>query len=76
MHGALQTDPNYYGQGYGALVLKHVSRKIAELGHDVYAGVFEANTPSRSLFSKLGFKERGIIHWIGTPNEFNGDEYD
>lgn len=74
LHGALQTDENYYGQGYGALVLKYNSRAIAELGHDVYAGVFEENIPSRALFSKLGFEEHSIIYWIGTPNEYKTNE--
>lgn len=40
------------------------------MGHDVYAGVFEENTPSRSLFKKLGFKQDTKIYWIATPNAF------
>lgn len=72
--GALQTDENYYGQGYGALVLKYNSRTIAQMGDDVYGGVFEENTPSRSLFSKLGFKQISKVYWIGTPNGFKAED--
>lgn len=67
MLGILQTDENHLGRGYGALVLKHVSKQIAELGHDVYAGVMEENTPSRRLFEgKLGAKLIGKTQWILT----------
>lgn len=66
MLGALQTDEHHYGHGYGSLVSKYVSKKIAEMGQDTYAGVFEKNIPSRALFEKLGFKSIGEIHWITT----------
>lgn len=36
------------------------------MGHDIYAGIFERNTPSRTLFGKLGFKSIGEVHWITT----------
>lgn len=61
---ALQTDKNHLGHGYAALVAKHVSKKIAESGFDIHAGVFEVNHPSRSLFQKLGYKTIGKVHWI------------
>lgn len=54
--GALQTDSNYYRHGYAMLVTKYLSKNIAEMGHDVYVGIFDNNTSSRSLFEKLGFK--------------------
>lgn len=46
--------------------MRYVSKKIAEMGHDVYAGIFEKNTPSRKLFDKHGFKSIGEVHWITT----------
>lgn len=61
--GTLQTDENYYGHGYGELLFKYLSKKIAEIGHDVYAPVFESNIPSSSL-SKLGFKPITTDHWV------------
>lgn len=50
------------------MVLKYNSKTIAEMGHDVYAGVLEENIPSRSLFDKLGFKHNSTVYWIITPN--------
>lgn len=58
------------------LVAKIVSKKIAELGQDVYAGIFEENHPSRHLFGKLGFKLVGIVHNITTKIDCTeGDEW-
>lgn len=61
---ALQTDEQHYGKGYGSSVLKGISKKIAQLGHDIYAGILEQNTPSRELFQKSGFVSLGEIRWI------------
>lgn len=65
--GALQTDEQHLAKGYGSMVVKDISKKIAQLGHDVHAGIFEENTPSRRLFEKLGFEAVGEVHWITTP---------
>lgn len=62
----MQTDEKFQRKGYAGLVKKYVSKKIAEMGHDIYAGVFEKNTPSRSLNKKLGFEEVGEFHSIVT----------
>lgn len=67
--GALQTDERYHGCGYGSLVVRHLSKKSAELGYDVYASVDETNTPSCSVFSKLGFKIVDNVHWITTNSK-------
>lgn len=72
--GALQTDEKYYGKGYGALVARYVSKKISEMGHDIYAGIFEKNTPSRSLFDKHGFNSIGEVHWITTKIAWTPDD--
>lgn len=72
--GALQTDKEFYGQGYAELVVKHISKAIAKMGHDVYAGVLEGNTPSRSLFDKLGFKHNTIVYWIKPPSAFKNEK--
>lgn len=61
---ALQTDDQHLGKGYGLLVVKEVSRQIAQLGHDVYADILDTNRASRSLFEKLGFAVVGKVHWI------------
>lgn len=72
--GALQTDKDYFGHGYGSLVAKYVSKKIAEMGHDIYAGIIEKNYPSRKLFDKLGFKSIGQVHWITTKITWTPDD--
>ncbi|XP_031619018.1 uncharacterized protein LOC116338095 [Contarinia nasturtii] len=64
--GILQADQKYKGKGYAALVTKCLSKKVAEMGHDVYSAIIEDNKPSRSLFTKLGFKPIARIHWIDT----------
>ncbi|XP_031628311.1 uncharacterized protein LOC116344072 [Contarinia nasturtii] len=64
--GIFQTDENYCRRGYGGLVLRCISKKIAELGHDVYASINEENTVSRSLFEKYGFKTNEKANWIPT----------
>lgn len=47
-------------------MVKALSEQIAEMGHDVCAGILEENTQSLSLFSKNGFKFSKIIHLIKT----------
>lgn len=69
MMGALQTDDGYTGHGYGSLVTKCLSKKIAEMGFDVNVEISENNTPSRSLFSKLGFKFVEKVGWIITKGK-------
>lgn len=61
---ALQTDEKYYGRGYGSLVAREISRQIASMGHDVYAGILAKNVASRALFGKLGFKHIGQLQKI------------
>lgn len=56
----------FFGKGYASLVTKTQLKKIAEMGDNVYVGIFEHNIPSRSLFEKLGFKAIGEIHYILT----------
>lgn len=64
--GGLKTDEQYYGHGYGSLVTRALSRKIAELGDDVYSAIYLDNIPSHSLFKKLGFKPVGKVYFIQT----------
>ena len=62
--GILQTDERFFGKGYASLVTRALLKNIAETGDDVYVGIFEHNTASRTLFEKLGFKPIGEIHYI------------
>lgn len=63
---ALQTDEKYYGKGYGGLVLRYLSKMIAVMGYDVYAGVLRENAASLSLFRRCGFKIVDLGYLIKT----------
>lgn len=63
---ALQTDKNQFGRGYGSLVTKAISKQIAEMGYDIYAGVSDTNVASKALFGKLGFKPIDKMYTIGS----------
>lgn len=44
------------------------------MGHDIYAGVFDGNAPSRALFTKLGFKVTGLFYWVSTEIHWTDDD--
>lgn len=71
---ALQTNKDHFGHGYGSVVTRAISKQIAELGHDLYAGIFEENKPSRNLFEKLGYRSIGNFHWICTKFSWTDNE--
>lgn len=52
-------------------MLRCLSKKIAEFGHDVYGGVLKENAASLSLFRKHGFKILGVFHLISTKIKWN-----
>lgn len=62
----LGTDKDHRRYGYGSIIVKALAKKVAELGQDPYATIFEANTASRTLFVKNGFREIGKAYWIFT----------
>lgn len=64
--GALETDANHHGHGYDSLVARALSKKIAEMGYNIYMPLHEDNTSYASLFSSLGFEPVGEVHWIVT----------
>lgn len=66
MMGVLQTDEKYTRRGYGAMVIKSLSKRVARMGFDVQVEIVESNTPSMSLFEKLGFKPIAKLQWIVT----------
>lgn len=72
---ALQTDQNHYGHGYGLLVTKAISKKIAEMGTNPCSTVYEWNTPSRRIFEKLGYKEMGSIFHMFTKRKSSLKEH-
>lgn len=73
--GALETDERHRGHGYDSLVVRALSKKIAEMGYDIYMPLHEDNTSYASLFSSLGFEPvEEEVHWIVT--KLNWSEVD
>lgn len=62
----LQVDEKHLRKGYGQIVTKAISKKIAEESDvDISSNIVHANFKSLNLFSKLGFKEIDKNYWIG-----------
>jgi predicted GNAT family acetyltransferase len=63
---ALQVDEKHLRKGYGEIVTKAISKKIAvECDVDVTCNIIHANFKSKNLFLKLGFEELDNNFWIG-----------
>lgn len=69
--GILQTDEQYLRRGYGSLVLKAAARKVAQMGHDIYSAVNEANIPSQKVVDRVGYNRIGYVYCIVTENAWN-----
>lgn len=62
----LQVDKNYRRLGYGELVTKAITKKIAKTFHtDVISLVIHENVESINLFKKLRFEPLGALTWFG-----------
>lgn len=66
LFSCLQTHDNYRKHGFGSLVTKALAKKVAEMGHDSYAGIADENISSKRLFEKIGFKAAGRLYWLRT----------
>ncbi|XP_062536770.1 uncharacterized protein LOC134205503 [Armigeres subalbatus] len=63
--GHLQIMPNYRQKGYGMILAKAMTKKIAlEDGGIVNAFIVDKNTNSRLLFGKLGYELIAGSNWI------------
>lgn len=59
----LQVDDNHLRKGYGSLMAKAMSKKIAEeFEIDVTTLIARTNSNSQKMFAKLGFKETAGGH--------------
>jgi len=68
--GILQTDANYLRKGLGSVVVKALSKKIAEeFQCDNIALVVQENVKSMNLFNKMGFKKIGSHTWYNLIKE-------
>ncbi|XP_060666228.1 uncharacterized protein LOC132798387 isoform X2 [Drosophila nasuta] len=61
--GLLQVMSSQRRLGFGSLMVRVLSKKIAEQNLDVFAPVVTENTPSRRMFEKLGFEKIDEIYW-------------
>lgn len=61
---ALQVDEQYKRQGLGSLIVRGMSKTLAEKGWDTIACVVDGNTASHNLFMKLGFYVIDEVHWV------------
>lgn len=61
----LQVDEKHRRKGFGEIVTKAISKKIAvEFDSDITANIVHDNFASANLFRKLGFIEIDENHWI------------
>ena len=62
----LQVDENYFRKGYGEVVTRAITRKIAaEFNVDITSNIIVNNEKSLNLFTKLGFIDVENTYWIG-----------
>ncbi|XP_030245214.1 uncharacterized protein LOC115564723 [Drosophila navojoa] len=64
--GALQVRATHMRRGFGSLVTKKISQRIAALGQDVMALVNPHNIASNAMFTKLGFQVIDQCLWLRT----------
>lgn len=64
--GALQVRSTHLRRGFGSLVTREISRRIAALGQDVMALVGPKNAASCGMFDKLGFRVIDQCYWLRT----------
>lgn len=63
---ALQVDERYRRKGYGEIVTKAITKKIAiDNGIDVTSGFVSGNFKSQSLVEKIGFRKIDNTRWVG-----------
>ncbi|KAH8244564.1 hypothetical protein KR038_002426 [Drosophila bunnanda] len=69
---ALQVKDSHKRRGFGVLVVKEFSRRVALQGQDVMAEVDQDNKASAALFRKMGFELFDQSNWLITEPE-SGD---
>lgn len=77
--GNLQVKDTYRRRGIGSLIVKAMTKAIADSGDDVFASVYAINKASRNMFEKIGFKVVDTLYWMtvepSVPFEWN-DSFD
>lgn len=78
MLGAIQVVNDQLGKGYGSIVCRAITKKLGEMGEDVFAAVGEHNIPSNKMFTRAGFTVTDRVYWLRTiptvPFQWSDDE--
>ncbi|XP_030383181.1 uncharacterized protein LOC115630678 [Scaptodrosophila lebanonensis] len=61
--GLLHVTDGQKRKGLGSLLVRYMSKKLAELGDEALAPVVVKNVASRSMFEKLGFRQIDSVYW-------------
>lgn len=68
---ALQVDEKHYRKGYGTIVTKALSKKIAmENGVDITSNFVDGNVKSQNLVEKIGFKQIDKNLWVKLKGKY------
>ncbi|XP_037710993.1 uncharacterized protein LOC119548003 [Drosophila subpulchrella] len=71
--GALQVKDSYKRRGFGSVVTREISYRLAAQGHDVMGLVAHSNKPSSGMASKLGSQIIDQCLWLRTePTKGDG----
>nr|XP_023028859.1 uncharacterized protein LOC111517035 [Leptinotarsa decemlineata] len=62
--GLLHTSEKYRSKGFASIVMKQLSRQIAQEGEDPVTSILLTNEASKKLVKKLGFKNQGVSYWF------------
>lgn len=62
--GLLNVTKQCRGKGYGELMARYLTIKIAEMGLHPTCYIDGENTVSQKLYNKIGYKKIGNINWI------------
>lgn len=73
--GLLQVAEAHKRKGFGSLMTKIFSKKLAEDGLDVTGTVVIHNVASQMLFKKLGFKRTITVTWLVDYQDKTAQEY-
>lgn len=67
---ALQVEESQMRKGYGEIVTRAITQKIAEENDiDVTSNYVDGNIRSHNLATKIGFKTIGTNRWVGVVSE-------
>nr|XP_023017122.1 uncharacterized protein LOC111506319 [Leptinotarsa decemlineata] len=65
--GLLHTSEKYRSSGFASIVMKQLSKQIAQEGQDPETNVILTNGASNKLMKKLGFKNHSVSYYFLNP---------